>query len=331
VIKSKKSLEEVYDFYILFIHKSELELSSSALAEQNCCAGDRRVVQLISNNMHFIRDMRMQKAKLAFKKYSEKISLDMGSYKHKLRNAINIHGMSLNISSPDIQIVNMWICLETLIPSSKTGTKIGNVVRNVIPILMLGYFSRLTLNLVFDVLRWNRRVFTNSISMMANSGDGDLRAKFINLLTNEENAVAKEHLFEKCGDFELLRNRMWFMSDMLSDSKKALERISTHQKVVEWQIHRIYRTRNSIVHSGGSPDYTNYLVENAHGFFDQTMLFCLELSAWKNGFDDFVSCFDYASKQYNDYLTNLRSSDNAKIVWELPKYRDNSVVFGDDQ
>lgn len=99
--------------------------------------------------------------------------------------------------------------------------------------------------------------------------------------------------------------------------------------MVEWQIHRIYRTRNSIVHSGDSPEYTKYLVENAHDFFDQTLLFCLELSAWKPGFDTFLSCFDYAGEQYRTYLNTLKAGGDDGVVWQLPRYRDKSIVFGE--
>ena len=331
VVSAKSSLESVYNFFRVFNHKDDLQISNFALVEQSCCEGEFKNIAAVSNTMHYIRDMRKGEATSVMARYSEKISLDAGPDLHKFQNIINIHGMSLSVSSYDIQLVNMWTCLETITPSDNSGSKISNVVSQVVPILMLGYLNRITTNILFDIIRWNRREFTNIIKRMPDHGlDVDLKSKFIKLLTSKLNENARIELFEKCGDFELLKNRISSVSKILSDKNIALEKIKSHEKLVQWQIYRIYRSRNSIVHSGESPEYTRYLVENAHDFFDQALLFCLELSAWKPGFRTFLSCFDYADAQYRAYLKSLKHDEFPKIVWQLPRYRDNSIVFGDD-
>jgi hypothetical protein len=330
VIKARNNIEEVFNFLRVFSHKSFLDISGSALVEQNCCAGERRILQSSNNNMHFIRDMRKAKATSVLKRFSEVISLDVGHDSHKFNNAVNIHGMSLNISSPDIQLVNIWTCLETLVPAGGSGSKISHVVKNAVPIIMLGYMNRLISNLLFDVLRWSRPNFKTALSMAKIQDETDIKSKFVSLLTRNENIEALEYLLKSCGNFELLRNRVYNLSILMSDRKNTMEKITNHQQMVEWQIHRIYRTRNSIVHSGNSPEYTKYLVENAHDFFDQTLLFCLELSAWKNEFDTFLSCFDYAIEQYRSYLQSLKSDSEFPVVWQLPRYRDKSIVFGEE-
>lgn len=331
VVSAKSSLESVYNFFRVFSHKDELQLSHVALVEQSCCEGEFKTIAAVSNTMHYIRDMRKGEATSVMARYSEKISLDGGPDLHKFQNVINIHGMSLSVSSYDIQLVNMWTCLETITPSDSSGSKISNVVNKVVPILMLGYLNRITTNLLFDIIRWNRREFTNIIKKMPDhSLDVDLKSKFVKLLVSDLNENTRSELFDKCGDFELLKNRISSVAKILSDKNFALEKIKSHEKLVQWQIYRIYRSRNSIVHSGESPEYTRYLVENAHDFFDQALLFCLELSAWKPGFRTFLSCFDYADAQYRAYLKSLKHDDCPKIVWQLPRYRDNSIVFGDE-
>lgn len=331
VVSAKSSLEAVYNFFRVFSHKDEMQISNVALVEQDCCEGDFKTIPSVSNTMHYIRDMRKGEAKSVMARYSEKISLDVGPDSNKFQNIVNIHGMSLSVSSYDIQLVNMWTCLETITPSENSGSKISNVVSKVVTVLLLGYFNRITTNLLFEILRWNRRSFSKIVKSMPDQGsDLDLKTKFITLLSSELNVESRAELFRTCGNFELLKNRISSVSKILSDKKAALEKISSHEKLVQWQIYRIYRSRNSIVHSGESPEYTRYLVENAHDFFDQALLFCLELSAWKPGFGTFLSCFDYAEAQYRAYLKSLKQDDHSKIVWQLPRYRDNSIVFGDE-
>lgn len=329
VTKARSKIEEVFSFFRIFSHKSLLDISESALVEQSCCAGERRVMQFSNNTMHFIRDMRKAKATSVLKRFSEDISLDVGHDSHKFNNAVNIHGMSLNISSPDIQLVNIWTCLETLVPAGGSGSKISHVVKNAVPIIMLGYMNRLISNLLFDILRWSRRDFKIALSMAKIQDESDIKSKFISILTRKENVEALEYLLGRCGEFELLKNRIYNLSVLISDRRRTLEKMSSHQQMVEWQIYRIYRTRNSIVHSGDSPEHTKYLVENAHDFFDQTLLFCLELSAWKSEFDTFLSCFDYSIEQYRSYLRSLKTEAEFPVVWQLPRYRDKSTVFGE--
>ena len=54
--------------------------------------------------------------------------------------------------------------------------------------------------------------------------------------------------------------------------------MEAHQKKVEWQIRRIYRTRNLIVHSGRSPIFLHALIENAHDYLDQIEPLALSLT-----------------------------------------------------
>lgn len=326
VLSARRKIEGIFSFFRVFSHKEEMKLSKSALVEQGCCTSVRKEVIIPNNTMHFIRDMRRVKASSAMRRYINEISLDIGPDRHKFSNVVNIHGMSLESTSPDIQIVNLWTCMETLAPSDRSASKINNVVNRVTPVLMLGYYNRIVVQNLFDILRWNRRALTESLSMMPDGHGDDLKAKFISLLSVQECSDARSYLFQSFGDFSLLIFRTASIAELLSQKDKALERIEMHEKLVKWQLHRIYRSRNRIVHAGESNEYNKYLVENAHDFFDQTLLFCLELSAWKGGFSTFLSCFDYAEKQYNAYRSALRNGSGS-VVWQLAKYRDHTVVF----
>ena len=164
------------------------------------------------------------------------------------------------------------------------------------------------------------------------SQGNSLKDNFIILLAHPDNQDARNYLFEQLSSFSLLKYRTGAIAELLSSKKKANEKLSDHCELVKWQLHRIYRSRNRIVHSGEREPHNKYLVENAHDFFDQTLLFCLELSAWKRGFSTFLQCFDYADRQYNRYTTGLCNDDaEINVVWQLPKYRGRSVVFGEQR
>jgi len=326
VKKAISTVESVFNNYRLFNHKANLKIAPFAVAEQACCDKIFKRIDYPDNAMHFIRDMRSVKASSTMRRFSERILLDVGPDENKFQNLVNIHGMSLSSPSDDIQLVNLWTCLETMAPASPDASKVSNVVSRMTPIITLGYFNRIVSNLLFDILRWNRRKAINIIKDSSTYKGEDLKGSFYELLSSAENNKNLQDLLVSFGNYELLRYRVFEISNLLKSRNKAIEKLQRHEKMVTWQLHRIYRTRNSIVHSGESPSFTPLLVENAHDFFDQGLLFCLEVSAWKRGFDTFVGCFDYAKAQASEYLKSIENGSNS-LIWTLPKHNGRSFIF----
>ncbi|WJS83922.1 hypothetical protein [Paracoccus sp. TOH] len=324
---AQKKIDDVGSFFKIFNHRSTFSTSDQAVAIQACCDGVSKTLDLGGNHMHYIRDMRMAKASVNFKRYHEGITLDVGSDRNKFRNIINIHGMSLSSASPDIQLVNIWTRLETVSPSRGNQSNVDAVVKAIVPPIMLGYIDRIVSNAIFDILKWDRRSFTRSLQKAQIEHLPDLTSKFVSLLTNPANEAALEDLLGRFKDFELLRYRIYTLALLLRDQEKLKDRVTTHQKLITWQIHRIYRSRNRIIHSGTSPQFTGYLVENAHDFFDIVLMFCMELSNTKSGYDTFESCFDFAEGAYGRYLSALHDSANSDRLWSLPKRKGRSFIF----
>lgn len=327
VAEAADMAHSAHSLYRIFSHKDAIEISPTALAEQRCCEGIIKKVSMPQNNMHFIRDMRRVEASSTMKRIKKKITLDLGPDALKFQNMINIHGLSLGSASPDIQLVNLWTCLETIAPSSSSGSKISNVVGRILPTLMLGYYNRLVFQLLFDIVRWNRRALTISLKHCKEGSGLDIKERFIRLIADAENNSALERLLELCRDFELLRFRIFTISELARDSKKSFEKLVGHEEMMLWQIHRIYRTRNTIVHAGSSPNYTKYLVENAHDFFDLSLMFCMELSASKMRFNKFSTCFDFAEREYQSYKSRMKAGTLNNFVWSLPNKKDRSYIF----
>lgn len=324
---STSRINEAINFQKLFSHKLEVKISKHAVAEQSCCAEDIRTVSALNNHMHYIRDMKTPKAISAAKKYQRELTLDVGPDSRKFENIFNLHGISLSSTSDDIQIVNLWTCIETLVPSDQSSSKILNAVSRISPILSLKYYNRIILTLLFDVIRWNRYSLSAVLRSSNINKSKPLLEKFIELLREEANDNELSSLLEKCRDFELLRYRISTIATLLRDPIKARDRLAQHEKVIAWQFYRIYRCRNGIVHSGESPSHTKYLVENAHDYFDQSLEFCVDVSSWKSGFDTFESCFDYAALEYNKYIKQIDSGNRNALAWSIPEQKNRSFIF----
>ena len=327
---AKGKIEGILAFYRVFSHRAALSISTEALVKQQCCENDIRAVPIPQNHMHFIRDMRSQRASSVMLRFDRRITLDMGSDRQKFANIIAIHGLSLQSDSSQIQLVNVWTCLETMAPPRSQATNITSVVASAVPALMLGYFNRLVVRLLFDILRWNRVALRNALKSAQVQSGYDLRENFVLLLCVKENEPALSSLLADCRDFELLRHRIYSISQLLTNRKAAKEKLESHERLIRWQLHRVYRARNSIVHKGVSPHYVSRLLENAHDFLDILLMFCMELSAWKSGFDTFETCFDYAESTYQKYMQGLQSLSANSLVWTLPRTKGKSFIFGEE-
>lgn len=318
---------EAINFQKLFSHKLEVNISGTAVTEQSCCADDLRTVPALNNHMHYIKDLKAPQAINAAKKCHQKLSLNVGPDARKFKNIFNLHGISLSSTNDDIQMINLWTCLETLVPSDHTTSKISNSVKRIMPILSLRYYHRITLSLLHDILRWDRRNLSSVLKRSEIDNQLSLFEKFLSLLREEQNDDALVELLSKCRDFELLRYRIANVAKLLRDPQKASENLERHERMVTWQFYRIYRCRNGIVHTGESPRHIKYLVENAHDYFDQSLAFCIDVSSWKNGFETFSSCFDFAASEYKQYVQGMKAGDQSATVWQLPKQRDRSFIF----
>lgn len=333
VLKTLSAIESIVSLFGMFAHKSQIIVAPSALVEQSCCDEERKLINTPQNSMHFIRDMINDRASIDMNRFDERISIDTGPDAMKFANVVNIHGTSLLQSSPELQLVNLWTCLETIAPGAEEASKISNVVNRVVPIIMLGYPARLVRATLNDTLRWNRWELNKQLIACKFDDGLDLLGRFSLLLTEDKYKPQLEALLYRTRDFELLKHRLYTLSKTLGTKKSLKEKMSKHEHFVRWQLHRIYRTRNNIVHAGSSPHYTRYLVENAHDYFDQVFRFCIELSAWKGGFNSFLSCFDYAAAQFGSYQARLNNkSDVEKFepCWRIPRSAARSFIFADE-
>ena len=212
--------------------------------------------------------------------------------------------------------------METIVPKRKGQSIIREVVEGVLPFVGMQYFRRIFWRLATDLTRWNREYSLELLNGINANSEADLSVKVFSLIAHKENSEQFNELFGKVDDFELLRYRLYSLGKVFEKPKRVVETLNNHQRRVEWQLHRIYRARNSVVHSGQSPGFTSVLVVNAHDYFDQVFELSNELSSGPKGMRDYTSCFDYAEwlfKQYHVELkrtTEFNIGNTSSVIWK---------------
>lgn len=153
-------------------------------------------------------------------------------------------------------------------------------------------------------------------------------------MANKQNSDSLKKLFGELGHFELLKYRTYCLFKTFDDPRNVYHVLAEHQKRVEWQLHQIYRARNSIVHSGQTPAFAPVLVVNAHDYFDQIFDLSNELSSGMNGQKNYSSCFDYAEWLFAQYQSDLKNTnafdvDNCRnVIWKKKPVLTKMDFFG---
>lgn len=244
--------------------------------------------------------------------FLSEFSLEEDSFLKFIRSA-QLHSMALSSNSVENQILNLWISLESLIPSETKGEDTANIehiVNSLIPFLNIGYFDRLLNNLVKDLLRWNASSTKEAFRQVS---DKKFTHKLLKLLVLPEYEQNLKKLEANFGEFHLLRDRVAYFKGIFSSPKNVLKALDNHQKRLEWQIRRIYRTRNIIVHSGKTPSYTSSIIQHTHDYLDSVLSILVKLATSPKLIDSVSQGFKYIELQYN---LNYKSLSEKGLIFD---------------
>lgn len=332
--RAQKSADLLQNLFRMYNHQQKLSLGETVLVQQ-CCVDGVAHIPCRKTSIQSVFDDRPKKAAKRLEKVLSENTFVHGPDKNKFFSIIEFHGMSLDSVSPENQLLNLWISLETICPSRGGISKIESVIKAVLPVIGLNYLRRLFDQATYDLMRWNRGVARSTLSSLETENSATWQLKLLRLCALPENKNKLSQLFKDLGENELLRYRIFSLHRAVSDPKKLHEFISDHQQRVEWQIKRIYRARNAIVHSGSTPSFIEAIVDNAHDYFDQLLQFAVDASCGISGFNTFSACFDFFEWEYGSYMEHIASSDKCsdasidKYLWQRVKTvsREDIIVF----
>lgn len=291
----------------LFHHKENPNWRADCLVQNT----KNKVIEKISNPinaMHKCADMKPEIASAKMKSLFQEFSLENTSFIKFVRSA-QLHSMALASNSYENQILNLWIALESLIPTETRideTSNIEHIVDSIIPFLNANYIEKLLYNHAKDLLRWNYSLTRNSLHGIEGK---KLSEKLIKLMICEDFAPQRTILENSFRDFHLLRDRFDFLRTLVSNPKNVIDALDAHKTRLAWQIRRIYRTRNIIVHSGNTPSYTKSLIEHSHDYLDTVLLQLVKLASKPKTINSVAQGFKFMEMKYNLFYKSISEKD----------------------
>ena len=253
---AERKIDNLSDLLSLFHHKNQISWSREAIVLRKCCDESSCLVRPHKGAMQKGFDHKPNKASKKLNKLISTFALtEKGSFQ-KFNRAADLHGICISNDIIENQLVNLWTAIETLVPSHVGGNKINGIINFILPFVITRYVRRIIERYVADLFIWDRRITKRILYKVPNSRGITIYSKAINLLAIDSNSGLRNELYESLKDFHLLRFRTFCLSETFSNSDGIKGLHETHKTKVSWQIRRIYRTRNLIVHSGRTPSYT---------------------------------------------------------------------------
>lgn len=242
----------------------------------------------------------------------------------KMINAINLHTSAMEDQNVSNQLLNLWTIIEVLIEVDKKNSyvKITQISNALTTVLNASYIKSLIEQLLFD-LKHCCCEFNDYLSEEV-KGKNEIE-KMIALLVLPEYAQNKQRLEAAIYNYPLLRYRIEHYAEQFSDRSKVKNVLEKHRKRLEWQIMRIYRNRNMIVHDGSHFPYIDLIVQNLHFYVDNlidTIIFYIG-----KGYSSLEVVYSILSHYEFEHQLLLEKKDNNKKPLQLGDDF-NSVVLG---
>ena len=184
----------------------------------------------------------------------------------RVARALRFHKAALLSNSAENQLIDLWASLEGLLPiSKKEGVRIEYFSESILPTLTLTYPEKLFSSAYRDLLK----VEPNSREVLSTMEcDGSNFFRFVSLLLCDEYKANREQILTLLKSDPLLRNKLWRLSEAFKSRTAIQTTLRSHRRKMKWHLHRIYFTRNSLMHSAMSLPYLPTLVENLHLYVD---------------------------------------------------------------
>ncbi|WP_412555274.1 hypothetical protein [Shimia sp. MIT1388] len=192
--------------------------------------------------------------------------------RRRIFSSLNSASLAAKIGDPESQLLSIWSAFESLLPDpikdGKGTVRITHFTPLITPCAVFDYLPATFSECYRNCHAAFGQPFLDAVNDL---GVGDTeKEKFASIFTSD--LVAKKELCATVNQSPLMLMRFLKLEKLLASPKNAVRHLEMHEERVGWQINRIYRERNSLVHKAQASIFLNGLVENAYSYYRSVIL-----------------------------------------------------------
>lgn len=182
--------------------------------------------------------------------------------------ALSYYRMGMESIEPASKFVSLWVALESFCRTSAYDSIAESVTCRIPELLTTGYLYRLTRNYYEDCRRTGVDSLDSIIPVEANApGRSVVRETFAALCDPSRQGALKQ----STAFHSLLSERTEEIALVLSDSALAAKSLSARRQRLHWHLQRLYRVRNSIIHTGSTATSLSALTAHLQDYVEATL------------------------------------------------------------
>jgi len=198
---------------------------------------------------------------------SEKLK---GESSSRIVRAFKRHNVAIKSVTPESQLLELWAAIEVMFTTYEKGEdKVIQIARSIVPFETTEYAAKLGADL-YSAIKNSGITQTLEVIAEVEEGSNEIE-KCLALISIQDNEDKRDKIYKMLSEHVLLRNRIFYLKSILSSADLIRNMLTAHDRRVTWQLQRIYRARNLIIHSGKSLQYIKILVENLHSYLDRVL------------------------------------------------------------
>ncbi|MEP5376669.1 MAG: hypothetical protein ABJQ14_12910 [Hyphomicrobiales bacterium] len=246
----------------------------------------------------------------------------------RLLRSLNSVALASNSSDLESRLIAIWSAFEALLPEpSKEEGKSVRITHFVPLIIPCACYDYLWAN--FNECYENcTKQFGDAFEDCVSHHSGSESAKGLaSIMLGEK--PAKDAVLQQVRSSPLMLSRMGKLHNLINKPSKLIKYWKLHEDRVGWQIHRIYRERNDIVHKGAKSPFLEGLVENSYGYYRGVFL-GLEAVDKRFKVGDPTRALELISELYREKRTTIQGiSQSEKLSSEQKKEQILDAIFED--
>jgi len=302
---AETKLDELFSVSKLYIISKKIIIRS----EIALVVDDRGIGICISQDnsrLGYIKDSRQALESVAsYYKLSNRL---IESDRRRLLAALQYHKLALMAQTDEIRLINMWIALESLVRDD--GKPIIENMCACVPVsITTNYIYRIMKSLPIDVRSVLRGGDSQELlALLPGASRYLLKPKdMLLILLDEEEGATINAFYKMITGNVLMCYRTYCLRKWLSSGPKSVyHKLECHKQNIEWQLKRIYRARNRIMHQGICPRGSRQLIQNLHSYFIITFHNLIHDLLKKDIFG-VSDAFEHRKLAYSYYVNRLRS------------------------
>lgn len=185
----------------------------------------------------------------------------------RLLSSIRTAALARTSLNPENQLISLWSAIEVLLSEPRDTPRIVHYASLIVPCVTLRHTRRQVIAIYDELLVTYRSRFNRLIEQIPGFPDLNGQRAFAEMMFLPEHAQMRTDLCSILSENPLALHRVWKLNHDYRDVKAVHRTLCDHFDRVRWQMHRVYRARNQLVHSGRMPTYLESVILNLAEYY----------------------------------------------------------------